>query len=102
MHTLIDRIMNKVGTACKNWADVEAESEGFTLYPNDGGVPVFFGIGHAADGLESFAEASLRHEDKKFRDTARKIQREQFSQIKLNNKLVSSIVQFGVFGEEIF
>lgn len=99
---LIDQVMNKATNACKGWAKSEEYSEGLILYPKDNGAPVELDGRTVMDGLESFAEFNLKHEDAKFRDVSRKIKREQYGAIKLNNKIVSAIVQHGVFGQEIF
>jgi hypothetical protein len=72
------------------------------LQPEDNGPIVIVNDKLVEDGLEAFAEASLKHSDASFRDTARKIQREQFSKIKLSQDIVSSIIQHGAFGEELF
>lgn len=99
---LAQQIVNKATKACKAWSDVEEADGEIILYPIDKGAPVLVDIRLVFDGLEAFAEFSLRHEDAKFRDVARKIKREQYGSIKLNNKIVSSIIQYGAFGEELF
>lgn len=99
---LVDQIANKAKKACKRWAETEETYEGLVLYPLDGGAPVVLDDRRILDGIESFAELNLKHEDAKFRDFSRKVKREQYGSIKLNNKIVSSVVQFGVFGFEVF
>lgn len=96
------KVRNKAAKACQSWAESEEDSGEVVLYPEDKGLPVQVDTRLVLDGLEAFAEFSLRHEDSKFRDTARKIKREQYGSIKLNNKIVSSIIQYGAFGEELF
>ena len=98
---LAQRILDKAANACKGWSSAEEDGD-LVLYPDDQGSAIFVNTRLIFDGMEAFAEFSLRHEDAKFRDTARKIKREQFGAIKLNNKIVSSIVQYGAFGEETF
>lgn len=100
--TLIERVLANAAKSVKSWADSEEYSEGLILYPKDGGAPVELNGHTVLDGIESFAEFNLKHEDAKFRDVSRKIQREQYGSIKLNKKITSAIVQHGVFGEEIF
>lgn len=98
---LAQQILNKAANACKGWSSSEEDGD-LILYPDDQGPAIFVDTQLVFDGMEAFAEFSLKHEDAKFRDTARKIKREQFGAIKLNNKIISSIVQYGAFGEEIF
>lgn len=99
---IVEQILSKADKSVKSWADSKEYSEGLILYPNDGGPAVEVNGRTIIDGLESFAEFNLKHEDAKFRDVARKISREQYGAIKLNKKVVSAIVQHGAFGEEIF
>lgn len=99
---LVEQVLSKAQNSIRGWAKSEEDSEGIVIYPKDGGAPVYL-TGHTViDGLESFAEFSLKHDDAKFRDTARKIKREQYGAIRLNKKIVSAIVQHGVFGEVVF
>ena len=99
---LVAKILDRTPNACKAWSIAEKKDDGIHLHPVDDGPVVVVNELLVKDGLEAFAEFSLRHADAKFRDTARKIQREQFKAITLRNDIVSSIVQYGAFGEELF
>ena len=99
---LVAKILDRTPNACKAWSIAEKKKDGIHLHPADDGPIVVVNENLIQDGLEAFAEFSLRHEDAKFRDTARKIQREQYKKVTLRNDLVSSIVQYGAFGEELF
>lgn len=99
---LVSKILDRTPSACKAWSIAEKKDDGIHLHPVDDGPIVVVNELLVKDGLEAFAEFSLRHADAKFRDTARKIQREQYKAITLRNDIVSSIVQYGAFGEELF
>lgn len=99
---VIKDIIKKAPSACSAWAVSERKDGEVHLQPEDDGPIVIVNDKLVEDGLDAFAEASLKHSDASFRDTARKIQREQFSKIKLNQDIVSSIIQHGAFGEELF
>ena len=102
-YQLVDRILAKVPSATKSWAKCEEISEGFLIAPkSEPQWTTLFNGFTAMDGLESFAEANVNHEDPAFRKVSREISREQWGKIKLNNKIVSSIVQYGAFGEEVY
>ena len=99
---VIKDIIKRAPSACSAWSVSEKKGGEIHLQPEDNGPIVIVNDKLVEDGLDAFAEASLKHSDASFRDTARKIQREQFSKIKLNQEIVSSIIQFGAFGEELF
>lgn len=99
---LVKDIIKKAPSACSAWSVPEKKGGEVHLHPEDDGPIVIVTEKLVEDGLEAFAELSLKHSDASFRDTARKIKREQFNKIKLNRDIVSSIIQHGAFGEELF
>lgn len=102
LQEIINRVMSKAIVSCKAWAHGTDDGATITLAPKDGSAPVFLDANHVVDGLESFAEFNLRSDDAKRRDVSRKIQREQWGGIKLNNKIINAIIQHGVFGDEVY
>lgn len=99
---VIKDIIKRVPSACSAWSYPEKKGGEVHLLPEDGGPIVIVTDKLVEDGLEAFAEFSLKHSDASFRDAARKIKREQFDKIKLNRDIVSSVIQYGAFGEELF
>lgn len=99
---VVKDIIKRTPSACSAWSVPEKKDGEIHLNPEDDGPIVVVTDKLVEDGLEAFAEFSLKHSDASFRDTARKIKREQFDKIELNRDIVSSIVQYGAFGEELF
>lgn len=100
---LVGKILKKVPSATKSWASLEEETKDCIVLVTKDRDEWRIGVDSLAiqDGLESFAEFSVKHEDADFRKVAREISREQWGKIKITNKIVSAIVQHGAFGEEI-
>ena len=102
-YALVDKILKKVPSATKSWANLEEVPEGFLITPKAEPRWQHLVSGYTiVDGLESFAEFNVKHEDADFRKVAREISREQWGKIKITNKIVSAIVQHGAFGEETY
>ena len=99
---VIKDIIKRTPSACSAWSVSEKKGGEIHLQPEDNGPIVIVNDKLVEDGLEAFAEFSLKHHEASFRDTARKIKREQFDKIELNQDIVSSIIQYGAFGEELF
>lgn len=99
---VVKDIIKRTPASCSSWSISEKRDGEIHLHPEDDGPIVVVTDKLVEDGLEAFAEFSLKHSDASFRDTARKIKREQFSKIELNRDIVSSIIQYGAFGEELF
>ena len=102
---LIEKILAKVPSAAKKWADIEddEDGDGYVLSLRGEGIPYSTYVDHYTiiDGMDSVAEMCLKHEDAAVRKVAREISREQWGKIKVNNKIVSIIIQHGAFGEEL-
>src|SRR5699024_12404679 len=98
---LVAKILDRTPNACKAWSIAEKKDDGIHLHPVDDGPVVVVNELLIEDGLEAFAEVSLRHVDAKFRDTARKSQREQYKAITLRNDNVSPSLQYADFGEQL-
>lgn len=99
---VVKDVIKRTPSACSAWSVPEKKDGEIHLLPEDDGPIVVVTDKLVEDGLEAFAEFSLKHSEASFRDTARKIKREQFKEIKLNRDIVSSIIQYGAFGEELF
>ena len=104
MDELVEKILKKVSASTKSWANTEEVTEDHvTLVTKDRDEwHIVINALAIEDGLESFSEACLKHEDAGFRKVAREISREQWGKIRLNKYIVSAIVQHGAFGEEIY
>lgn len=102
-NALIEKILAKVPSATKRWADIEEDGDGYVLFLRDEEPPYSTYVDHhtVIDGMESVAEMCLKHESAAVRKVAREISREQWGRIRVTNKIASIIIQHGAFGEEL-
>ena len=104
-NALIEKILAKVPSATKKWADTEddADGDGYVLFLRGEEPPFSTYVDHytVADGMDSVAEMCLKHESPAVRKVAREISQEQWGKIRVTNKIVSIIIQHGAFGEEL-
>jgi len=104
-NALIEKILTKVPSAAKKWADIEddEDGDGYVLFLRGEEPPYSAYVDHYTiiDGMDSVAEMCLKHEDAAVRKVAREISHEQWGKIKVNNKIASIIIQHGAFGEEL-
>ena len=102
---LIEKILAKVPSAAKKWADIEEDEDGdgYVLSLRGEGIPYSTYVDHytVIDGMDSVAEMCLKHESPAVRKVAREISHEQWGKIRVTNKIVSIIIQHGAFGEEL-
>lgn len=102
---LIEKILAKVPSAAKRWADIEddADGDGYVLFLRGEEPPFSTYVDHytVIDGMDSVAEMCLKHESPTVRKVAREISQEQWGKIRVTNNIVSIIIQHGAFGEEL-